>query len=224
MQITVIIGTRPEAIKMCPVVQALRAQGAEVRLVLSGQHRELATDVLAEFSLSPDLDLAVMKKGQTPASLTEGLLSRFGELFDRERPRALLVHGDTTTAFSAALAAFYRGIAVGHVEAGLRTYCMTRPFPEEFNRRAISPMATWHFAPTPAAAANLVREGIPRRRVFCVGNTVVDALSRTVRADYKSPLIEGAVIYYILCFSKNFSKKFTKYYCIGTLHFLSFRL
>lgn len=193
MHIAVAIGTRPEAIKMCPVVHALRKkEGLRVSLFLSGQHRELAREVLAEFSLAPDRDLDVMQTHQTPATLTLALLSRFSDLLAEECPDLLLVHGDTTTALSAALAAFYRGIPVGHVEAGLRTYCHVRPFPEEFNRRALAAMATYHFAPTEAAAENLLREGVAGERIFCVGNTVVDALRYTVKEDYRSREWQGS--------------------------------
>ena len=193
MHIAVIIGTRPEVIKMCPVVHALRKrEGMRVSLFLSGQHRELAREALAEFALSPDRDLDVMRTDQTPATLTVTLLSRFSGLLEAERPDLLLVHGDTTTAFAAALAAFYLGIPVGHVEAGLRTYCHVRPFPEEFNRRALAAMATYHFAPTAAARDHLLREGVAGDRVFCVGNTVVDALRYTVKQDYQSEAWQGS--------------------------------
>lgn len=190
MKIAVVLGTRPEAIKMCPVIHALRGrEGVTVRVILSGQHRELAQDVLAEFSVTSDADLAVMRKGQGVLDVTQAVLAALPPVLLREAPDAVLVHGDTSTAFAAATAAFSLGIPVGHVEAGLRTYCHTRPFPEEFNRRAIAAAATLHFAPTRAAKENLLREGVEARCVYCVGNTVVDALRYTVRADWQSPLL-----------------------------------
>ena len=190
MEITVIVGTRPEAIKMSPVVHALRArEGVSVRVLLSGQHRELAEDALREFGIVPDANLALMREGQTLFDTTQGILCRLPPLLTGARPQAVLVHGDTTTAFAAALACFYLGISVGHVEAGLRTYCHTRPYPEEFNRRAIAALAEWHFAPTARARENLLREGVGRKKIFVVGNTVVDALRLTVRADYRHPAL-----------------------------------
>ncbi len=199
MHITVVLGTRPEVIKMAPVIHALRQKGGTgVSVILSGQHRELASAALAEFGISADLDLAVMREGQTPADVTQILLSRLGALFSESRPDCVLVHGDTATAFSASLAAFYRGIPVGHVEAGLRTYCRTRPFPEEFYRRAIAAMAAIHFAPTPRARENLLREGVRDADIFCVGNTVVDALRYTVRADFSHPVLahDGRLLFF----------------------------
>lgn len=193
MNVIVVLGTRPEAIKMCPVIRALqRKEGVSVSVVLSGQHREMAAAVLPEFSVSADHDLAIMKEGQSVLDITRGVLDRLPALLRKQGPRAVLVHGDTTTAFAAALSAFSLGIPIAHVEAGLRTYCPTRPFPEEFNRRAIAAMAAWHFAPTPRARENLLREGIAEDRVFCVGNTVVDALRCTVRADYENALLSAA--------------------------------
>ena len=188
-----VIGTRPEAIKMCPVAKALRESGEEIRapICLTGQHPEMPQEVLSAFGLSADFTLAVMREGQSLSSLTERILHDLSPLLHDLRPDAVLVHGDTTTAFAASLACFYLGIPIGHVEAGLRTYDTRNPFPEEFNRRAISPIATWHFAPTVPAHDNLLREGIAQSRVHVTGNTVIDALHMTVRSDFSHPLLEA---------------------------------
>ncbi len=187
-----IIGTRPEAIKMCPVVKALR-ESCEFRapICLTGQHPDMPKSVLSAFGLSADFSLSVMREGQSLSSLTERILHDISPLLHDLRPDAVLVHGDTTTAFASSLACFYLGIPVGHVEAGLRTYDTTSPFPEEFNRRAISPMATWHFAPTVLSHDNLLREGIPKSRVHITGNTVIDALRTTVHTDFSHPLLDA---------------------------------
>lgn len=173
----VILGTRPEVVKLAPVVAALRASGRLLcRLYATGQHASLLEEALADFGLVPDADLRLMTAGQTLGALTARVVAAVERLLEQERPAAVLVQGDTTTVFASALAAFYRGVPVGHVEAGLRSGSLANPFPEEFNRRAASLLARWHFAPTARAAANLAKEGVPGERVFVTGNTVIDAL------------------------------------------------
>ena len=188
-----VFGTRPEAIKMCPLVKELRMQ-KELRttVCVTGQHREMLDRALTVFGVAPDYDLSVMKTGQTLFDLTAQILLRLPPILDEVRPDLVLLHGDTATAFATALVCFYRGIAVGHVEAGLRTYDVRAPFPEEFNRRAISLVAEYHFAPTTHARDRLLSEGIDKRRIYVTGNTAIDALRTTVCADYTHPVIEWA--------------------------------
>jgi UDP-N-acetylglucosamine 2-epimerase (non-hydrolysing) len=176
--ILIAFGTRPEVIKMAPVVNQLRRQRDRVKTIVctTGQHRELLESVLRTFDLVPDIDLDLMRPGQTLAGLSGAALAAIDSIHESTRPEAVLVQGDTTTAMSTALAAFYRRIPVGHVEAGLRTENLDRPFPEEMNRRVIGCLATWHFAPTRAAAAALQREGVPEDMIHVTGNTVIDAL------------------------------------------------
>ncbi len=192
-KIMLVFGTRPEAIKMCPLLNELKKRGTlETVLCVTGQHKEMLRGVLSAFSAIPDYDLSVMKTGQTLFDITAGVLSGIQEVLEREKPHAVLVHGDTTSAFTAALAAFYKHIPVGHVEAGLRTYDIRNPFPEEFNRRAITLLSSLHFAPTEAAKRNLLSESIEESSVFVTGNTAIDALKTTVRADYTHPLLDWA--------------------------------
>ncbi len=173
----IIVGTRPEAIKMAPVVRALAASGAFTPVLVStGQHRELLESALRPLELVPDHDLEVMTPGQTPSAVTARVLERLPPLLERIRPDVLLVQGDTTTAFAAALAAYYQHIPVGHVEAGLRTYDHAHPFPEEANRQLVARIATWCFAPTTLSRDNLLSERVPADRVLVTGNTGVDAL------------------------------------------------
>lgn len=181
-EIFVVAGTRPEAIKLAPVVEALREQG-RVRpvLVATSQHREMLRQALRPFDLIPDLDLDIMTAGQTPTGVAVEVLRRFEPLLAKARPAWVVVQGDTTTAFATAVAAFYSGVRVAHVEAGLRTGRLDAPFPEEFNRRAVAVATTLHFAPTPRAASNLRAEGVEEHRVMVVGNTVVDAVQRIRR-------------------------------------------
>lgn len=189
-KIMLVFGTRPEAIKMCPLVRELeRRKTFRVVTVVSGQHRELLDGVLSTFGVTPAYDLALMREGQSQQALVGAMLSGFSDILSQEKPDLVLVHGDTTTTFAAALSCFYMGIDVGHVEAGLRTYDMASPFPEEFNRQATGLVAKYHFAPTQAAAENLLREGKRRETVFVTGNTGIDALKFTVRPDYRSPLL-----------------------------------
>ena len=178
-QICIVLGTRPEAIKLAPVIQAFqRAEGIQTRLVLTGQHREMVNQVMELFGLSPDRDLALMAPKQTLTHVTCAALQGLSQEFEEVPPDLVLVQGDTTTAFAAALAAFYAQIPVGHVEAGLRTDNLFDPFPEEANRRLISQVALLHFAPTPVAAANLQASGVVGE-VLVTGNTVIDALLLT---------------------------------------------
>ena len=189
-RIMAVFGTRPEAIKMCPLILELRRRvGIEIFVCLSGQHAEMTRSVLEEFGVEADADLAIMKKGQTLFHVTESVLVGVGEVIRRYSPDLVLVHGDTSTAFSAALAAFYSGIPVGHVEAGLRSNNMHEPFPEEFNRRAISLISKYNFAPTETAAMNLSAEGVAGASVFVVGNTVVDAVKYSMASGCTSKLI-----------------------------------
>lgn len=175
--VALFVGTRPEAIKMAPVAHALAAD-PDLRPVLisTGQHREMLRQVLDVFELEPDHELDVMRPDQTLGGLTARLVGRIDELLAERAPDLALVQGDTTTAFVGALGSFYRGVPVGHVEAGLRTGDLAAPFPEEANRRLVAPLARWHFPPTPAARENLLAEGADPARVLVTGNTVIDAL------------------------------------------------
>jgi UDP-N-acetylglucosamine 2-epimerase (non-hydrolysing) len=178
LKVLAVFGTRPEAIKMAPVVARLSAQPDrfDVRVCVTAQHREMLDAVLALFRILPDHDLDLMKPGQDLFDVTAGVLSGMKPVLDAERPGIVLVHGDTTTTMAAALAAYYRRIPVGHVEAGLRTGDKYAPFPEEINRKVAGAVADLHFAPTEAARANLLREGVPAAAIEVTGNTVVDAL------------------------------------------------
>jgi UDP-N-acetylglucosamine 2-epimerase len=177
MRVAVIIGTRPEAIKMAPVHLALRDDHrTEAVLIAVAQHREMLDQVLSVFGIEPDADLDLMRPNQTLAGLTSAAVNSVQEALGRYRPDAVLVHGDTTTCLASALAAFYEQIPVGHVEAGLRTYDFQAPWPEEMNRRLVDPICRWCFAPTEGAAQNLRGERIPEKNIFVTGNTVVDAL------------------------------------------------
>jgi UDP-N-acetylglucosamine 2-epimerase len=181
----VVFGTRPEAIKMAPVIQALRQKNSIFcQVAVTAQHREMLDQVLKLFKLIPDFDLNLMRQGQTLTEITTRALTGLKEIFQRELPDLILVHGDTTTTFVAALAAFYAQIPVGHVEAGLRTGNKYSPFPEEMNRRLTSVITDYHFAPTETAKGNLLHEGISPDKVFITGNTVIDALLSTVKTNY----------------------------------------
>jgi UDP-N-acetylglucosamine 2-epimerase (non-hydrolysing) len=183
-RILCLVGTRPEVIKMVPVMAALANEHwAELRILATAQHRGLLDEALGHFDIRPDRDLDIMRDGQTLVGLTSRLLLGLDEALESERPGAVLVQGDTTTVMSASLACFYRGIPVGHVEAGLRTGDLRNPFPEEANRIVVTRFARWHFAPTQSARSNLLREGIREEDIFVTGNTVIDALLRTARSD-----------------------------------------
>ena len=188
-----VFGTRPEAIKMCPVVKALQQRTAlRARVCVTGQHRQMLRQVLDAFAVVPDWDLAIMRERQTLFDITAAVLPAIRRVLEQEAPDAVLVHGDTTTAFVTALACFYLQIPVGHVEAGLRTYDIRSPYPEEFNREAISLISRFHFAPTESSRDNLLREGHRAETITVTGNTAIDALRTTVRADYSHPELQWA--------------------------------
>lgn len=186
-------GTRPEAIKMCPLVLELKRRPALQTVVcVTGQHRQMLDQVLEAFSVVPDYDLSIMKDKQTLFDVTTGILDRIRDVLLREKPDVVLVHGDTSTTFATALACFYLQIPVGHVEAGLRTYQLYSPYPEEFNRQAVSIISQYNFAPTALARDNLIREGKNPASIYVTGNTAIDALRTTVREDYTHPALEWA--------------------------------
>lgn len=192
-KIMVVFGTRPEAIKMCPLVNALKKENDYETLVcVTGQHKEMLDQVLRVFDVEPDYNLDIMKAGQTLYDVTENVLSGMNLILKKEHPDLVLVHGDTTTTFSAGLAAFYQQIPIGHVEAGLRTFNLKSPYPEEFNRQAISIVADYNFAPTLAAKNNLLREGRNENSIFVTGNTVIDALRTTICENYSHEALEWA--------------------------------
>ncbi|SCJ26873.1 UDP-N-acetylglucosamine 2-epimerase [uncultured Clostridium sp.] len=192
-KVLLIFGTRPEAIKMCPLVTELRRRPSlEVVVCVTGQHRQMLDQVLEAFGIEPEYDLNIMQDNQSLFDVTQRILSSMQAVLDAEKPDVVLVHGDTTTAFGTALCCYYRQIAVGHVEAGLRTYKIYSPFPEEFNRQAIGLVAGYHFAPTQTARDNLLREGKDPGQIFVTGNTAIDALKDTVREDYTHPELEWA--------------------------------
>ena len=191
--IMLVFGTRPEAIKMCPLIQELRTR-KDIRTLccVTGQHRQMLDQVLSAFHVTPDYDLAIMKDGQTLFDVTTRVMEELKNVLAEAKPDLVLVHGDTTTTFTAALTCFYMQIPVGHVEAGLRTYQLDSPFPEEFNRQAVGVVAKYHFAPTEQARQNLLRENKKPETIFVTGNTAIDALKTTVRADYQNPELEWA--------------------------------
>lgn len=179
--VLVVFGTRPEAIKMAPVVRALtESRSLRPVVCVTEQHREMLAQVLGFFALEPDVRLGVMQPGQSPSQVAARILERLPAVLQAVAPAAVLVQGDTTTTLAAGLAAFHEGIPVGHVEAGLRTYRLDAPFPEEMNRQVVTRLTRWHFAPTAWAAANLTREGVPEAAVHVVGNPVIDALQWAV--------------------------------------------
>ena len=192
-KILLVFGTRPEAIKMCPLVNELKTRNnVETVVCVTGQHREMLTQVLEAFSVVPDYDLAIMKDKQTLFDITGAILSGIKDVLEEVRPDVVLVHGDTSTTFVTALACFYLRIPVGHVEAGLRTYNLDSPFPEEFNRQAVSLVSRFNFAPTELARKNLLREGKAPDTIHVTGNTAIDALKTTVRKDYTHPELQWA--------------------------------
>lgn len=192
-KIMLVFGTRPEAIKMCPLVLELkRHQNIRTIVCVSGQHRQMLDQVLEAFHVIPDYDLSIMKDKQTLFDVTVNILERIKDVLDKEKPDVVLVHGDTSTTFVTALACFYLQIPVGHVEAGLRTYDIYSPFPEEFNRQAVGIVAKYNFAPTELSKQNLLREGKKPDSIYVTGNTAIDALATTVRKDYTHPELEWA--------------------------------
>lgn len=195
-----VFGTRPEAIKMCPLVNELKGRPDKFETVVcvTGQHREMLDQVLNVFNVEPSYDLHVMKPGQTLFDITSDVLLGIKDVLERVRPDVVLVHGDTTTSFAAALAAFYLQIPVGHIEAGLRTHDLYSPWPEEFNRQAVDVVSKWYFAPTETSRRNLLDEAKPDERIFVTGNTGIDALRTTVREDYSHPELDWAEGYRLI--------------------------
>ena len=190
-KIMCVFGTRPEAIKICPLVNEMKKRkGLQVLVYVTAQHRQMLDQVLNTFGVTPDYDLDIMKDRQTLFDITIGILNGIREVLEAERPDVVLVHGDTSTTFVTALACFYLQIPVGHVEAGLRTYNIYSPYPEEFNREAVSIVAKYNFAPTPLSRDNLLREGRQAESIFVTGNTVIDAMQHTVRDDYSHPELD----------------------------------
>lgn len=191
--ILLVFGTRPEAIKMCPLVNELKTR-ENIRTVVcvTGQHRQMLNQVLETFKVVPDYDLSIMKARQTLFDVTINILNKIKEVLEKEKPDLVLVHGDTSTTFVTALACFYLQIPVGHVEAGLRTYNIYSPYPEEFNRQAVSIISTYNFAPTELSRHNLINEGKKPETIYVTGNTAIDALKTTVRQDYGHKQIEWA--------------------------------
>ena len=186
-------GTRPVAIKMCPLVKELKTRtNIEVIVCVTGQHRQMLDQVLEVFNVVPDYDLSIMKEKQTLFDVTTNILNKIKEVLELEKPDVVLVHGDTSTTFATTLACFYLQIPVGHVEAGLRTYNIYSPYPEEFNRQAVSIVSQYNFAPTENSKMNLIREGKNEESIYVTGNTAIDALKTTVREDYTHPELEWA--------------------------------
>ncbi len=192
-KIMLVFGTRPEAIKMCPLVNELKDRNTlQTIICVTGQHRQMLDQVLETFKVVPDYDLSIMKDRQTLFDVTTNILNRIREVLEKEKPDVVLVHGDTSTTFVTALACFYLQIPVGHVEAGLRTYNIYSPYPEEFNRQAVSIISAYNFAPTELARQNLIREGKNPSSIYVTGNTAIDALKTTVRADYHHEQLDWA--------------------------------
>lgn len=192
-KVMLVFGTRPEAIKMCPLVNELKSRkGIETVVCVTGQHRQMLDQVLEAFSVEPDYDLSIMKDRQTLFDVTTNILNKIKEVLEEVRPDVVLVHGDTSTTFVTALACFYLQIPVGHVEAGLRTYNIYSPYPEEFNRQAVSIISSYNFAPTELSKNNLIKEGKNPDTIYVTGNTAIDALKTTVREDYTHPELEWA--------------------------------
>ena len=192
-KVMLVFGTRPEAIKMCPLVKELKTRkNIETVVCVTGQHRQMLDQVLDAFKVKPDYDLSIMKDRQTLFDVTTNILNRIKEVLEKENPDVVLVHGDTSTTFVTALACFYLQIPVGHVEAGLRTYDIYSPYPEEFNRQAVSIIAKYNFAPTELSKNNLLKEGKKSETIYVTGNTAIDALKTTVTDDYKNPELEWA--------------------------------
>lgn len=190
-KVMLVFGTRPEAIKMCPLVNELKRNGNfDVKVCVTGQHREMLNQVLDVFKVVPDYNLDIMRDNQTLFTITTSILDKIKPVLEDEKPDVVLVHGDTTTTFATALAAFYLGIKVGHVEAGLRTYNIYSPFPEEFNRQAVSIVSNFNFAPTEKAKENLLVEKRDEDTIYVTGNTGIDALKTTISPEYKHELFD----------------------------------
>lgn len=192
-KVMLVFGTRPEAIKMCPLVKELKTRDSiETVVCVTGQHRQMLDQVLNAFKVVPDYDLSIMKERQDLYDVTINILSGMKELLQKEKPDVVLVHGDTSTTFATALACFYQGISVGHVEAGLRTYNIYSPYPEEFNRQAVSIVSQYNFAPTELSKNNLINEGKKPETIYVTGNTAIDALKTTVTDEYSHPELDWA--------------------------------
>ena len=192
-KVMLVFGTRPEAIKMCPLVNELKKhEELQTVVCVTGQHRQMLDMVLEAFDIIPDYDLSIMKDKQTLFDVTTNILKRIKEVLEKEKPDVVLVHGDTSTTFVTALACFYLQIPVGHVEAGLRTYNIYSPYPEEFNRQAVSIISRFNFAPTELSEQNLLKEGKSPDSIYVTGNTAIDALKTTVRENYTHPELEWA--------------------------------
>jgi UDP-N-acetylglucosamine 2-epimerase (non-hydrolysing) len=193
-KIMVVFGTRPEAIKMCPLVKELKSREKIQTIVcVTGQHREMLDQVLQAFNVLPDYDLSIMKEKQTLFDVTSNILQKMKEVLEKVKPDIVLVHGDTSTTFVTALACFYLQIPIGHVEAGLRTYNIHSPYPEEFNRQAVGLVSKFNFAPTENSKQNLLNEGKNISTIFVTGNTAIDALKTTVKKDYSHEQLEWVV-------------------------------
>lgn len=191
--VMLVFGTRPEAIKMCPLVSELKTRkNINTVVCVTGQHRQMLDQVLEAFQVEPDYDLSIMKDKQTLFDITTNILNRIKAVLEEVKPDVVLVHGDTSTTFVTALACFYLQISVGHVEAGLRTYNIYSPYPEEFNRQAVSIISQYNFAPTELSRQNLLREGKKDETIYVTGNTAIDALKTTVRKDYSHPELKWA--------------------------------
>ena len=192
-KVMLVFGTRPEAIKMCPLVNELKTRKKlETVVCVTGQHRQMLDQVLDVFDIKPDYDLSIMKQKQNLFDVTINILEKIKEVLEKEKPDVVLVHGDTSTTFVTALACFYLQIPVGHVEAGLRTYNIYSPYPEEFNRQAVSIISKFNFAPTELSKENLVKEGKKESTIYVTGNTAIDALKTTVKSNYSHPDLEWA--------------------------------
>ena len=192
-KVMLVFGTRPEAIKMCPLVNELKKRkNIETIVCVTGQHRQMLDQVLQAFEVAPDYDLSIMKDKQTLFDVTVNILERIKTVLEEVKPDVVLVHGDTSTTFVTALACFYLQIPVGHVEAGLRTYNIYSPYPEEFNRQAVSIISQYNFAPTELSKQNLLQEGKNAESIYVTGNTAIDALKTTVHADYTHPELDWA--------------------------------
>lgn len=190
-KIMLVFGTRPEAIKMCPLVNELKKRSSLQTIVcVTGQHRQMLDQVLHSFNVVPNYDLSIMKENQTLFDITTNILNGIKEVLVKEEPDIVLIHGDTSTSFVTALACFYMHIAVGHVEAGLRTYNIYSPYPEEFNRQVVGIVSQYNFAPTQKAADNLIKEGKDSKKIFVTGNTVIDAMRQTVNENYTHPELD----------------------------------
>ena len=192
-KVMLVFGTRPEAIKMCPLVNELKTrENIKTIVCVTGQHRQMLDQVLDVFNVEPDYDLSIMKENQTLFDVTVNILERIKSVLEEAKPDVVLVHGDTSTTFVTALACFYMQIPVGHVEAGLRTYNIYSPYPEEFNRQAVGIVSQYNFAPTELSKQNLLNEGKKPETIYVTGNTAIDALKTTVRKDYSHPQLEWA--------------------------------